>query len=344
LNGFQQGLTVSVAALLFVLLCAFVGQAVAVYVGHRVRSRVTWRPARLVDALSGSALSVAAMLLIAWVLGVAASGAQLSGLNQEVRNSVVLGEVDRVLPGNSGTLLSTFSSIVDSSQFPRYLEPFTPELIRAVPAPPKAVARRPGVQRAAQSVVKILGAAESCSRSLEGSGFVYRPGRVMTNAHVVAGVPNPIVRIDDTDYRARVVYYDPEIDVAVLDVPGLPAPALRFGGTRDSGDPAAVLGYPEDGPFNVQPARIRDEQTLRSPDIYGNGTVYRDTYSIYSLVREGNSGGPLVSPSGQVIGVVFAASLTNSRTGYALTSKQVQHAASAGSRSTARVGTGGCAS
>ncbi|MGH3471724.1 MAG: trypsin-like serine protease, partial [Nocardioidaceae bacterium] len=84
--------------------------------------------------------------------------------------------------------------------------------------------------------------------------------------------------------------------------------------------------------------------TLRSPDIYGNGTVYRDTYSIYSLVREGNSGGPLVSPSGQVIGVVFAASLTNSRTGYALTSKQVQHAASAGSRSTARVGTGGCAS
>ena len=104
-----------------------------------------------------------------------------------------------------------------------------------------------------------------------------------------------------------------------------------------------MLGYPENGPFDAQPARIRDQQTLRSPNIYGDDTVYRDTYSIWALVRQGNSGGPLVDSSGDVLGVIFAASVTDGDTGYALTADQVSDAATAGSSAASSVDTGDCA-
>ncbi len=343
LDGFDPGVSVSLAALLLVLAGAFLGQAGGAYTGSQLRSWITWRPARVVDAISGAALSVVAMLLIAWVLGVAISGAEMRGLNQEVRTSVVLSTVDSALPGGSDRVLSAFNSLVDSSLFPRYLEPFTPEHIKDVPPPSVGVALRPGVAAAESGVVKILGAADSCDRTLEGSGFVFGAGRVMTNAHVVAGVDNPDVRIGETDYPATVVYYDPDVDVAVLAVPDLPSSAssLNFDQTAKSGDSSAVLGFPENGPYDVQPARIRDEQTLRSPNIYGDDTVYRDTYSIRALVRQGNSGGPLVDVDGDVIGVIFAASVTDGDTGYALTADQVSDAATSGSVS--RVDTGDCA-
>jgi S1-C subfamily serine protease len=185
--------------------------------------------------------------------------------------------------------------------------------------------------------------ATACSRTLEGSGFVYSDGHVMTNAHVVAGVRHPVVRIEDTDYAAQVVYYDPDIDAAVLAVPDLEAEALDFDTTAESEDLAAVLGYPENGPYDVQPARVREQRTLRSPNIYGDATVYRDTYSLYARVRPGNSGGPVVDAGGDVIGVLFAASVTDADTGYALTADQVSEAAVAGNTAAAPVDTGGCA-
>jgi S1-C subfamily serine protease len=202
--------------------------------------------------------------------------------------------------------------------------------------------REAPVRAAQSSVVKIIGAAASCGRTLQGSGFVYTDGRVMTNAHVVAGVDHPIVLAGGSQFRATVVYYDPEVDAAVLLVPDLHIPALDFGSAAHTGDAAAVLGFPENGPYDQEPARIRDRQTLRSPDIYGDNTVERDTYSVYSQVRPGNSGGPLVNSSGDVIGVIFAASLTDSSTGYALTARQVGDAAAAGATSSREMGTGSC--
>ncbi len=341
LDRFTQGLSVSTAALLVVLVCAFLGQAIGGLIGSRIRSRITWRPARVFDALSGAGLSVVAMLLIAWVLGVAASGTQLRTLNEEVRGSVVLGAVDHALPGGSDRLLSAFSSLVDSTRFPQYLEPFAPERIKPVPSPNGAVVGRAGVVAAAASVVKILGSADSCGRTLEGSGFIFTPGRVMTNAHVVAGVDSPVVRINDTDYQATVVYYDPDTDVAVLNAPELQAPALEFDSSAESQEPVAVLGFPENGPYDAEPARVREEKVLRSPNIYGDATVYRNTYSIYSRVRPGNSGGPLVDVDGQVVGVIFAASVTDPTTGYALTAGQVE--AAARQTSSQPVDTGACA-
>lgn len=343
LDGYSPSPAVTVAALVIVLSLGLGGQAAGAFIGAQIRGRVTWQPARALDALGGAALSVVAMLLIAWVLGVAVSGARLTGLNKEVRASVILGAVDSTLPGGADRLLETFSALVDSAAFPRYLEPFAPERIKSVEPPSAGIAQRRQVVAAADSVVKVLGSATDCDRTVEGSGFVYAPGRVMTNAHVVAGVSEPVVQLGDDDLAAEVVYYDPDVDVAVLSVPELQAPALQFDDQAESGDNVAVLGYPENGPYDVQPARVRDEQLLRSPNIYGEDTVMRDTYSIFGLVRQGNSGGPLVNRRGVVIGVIFAASVTDADTGYALTSGQVERAADAGDSLLDPVGTGSCA-
>jgi S1-C subfamily serine protease len=191
-------------------------------------------------------------------------------------------------------------------------------------------------------VLKIRGE-NDCGRGVEGTGFVYSPGRVMTNAHVVAGVDDPNVLVGDQEVPARVVHYDSDLDVAVLAVDGLDRPFLRFDKTGEARDDAAVLGYPNDGPYNVQAARIRGEQRLRSPDIYGSGTVVREVFSLRSLVRPGNSGGPLLSVDGDVYGVIFAASVTDRDTGYALTADQVAQSAAAGLTNDNEVDTGDCA-
>jgi S1-C subfamily serine protease len=269
------------------------------------------------------------------------SGAKLPWASREVRSSVVLERVNGLMPTDAVEALNSFNDVVGSSFFPRYLEPFAPERIINVGPPPGRVARDPDVERAQRSVFKVRGE-NACNRGVEGSGFLYGPGRLMTNAHVVAGVDRPVVLVGETEKPATVVYYDPETDIAVLAIDEQ-GPFLRFDRGGRSNQAGAVLGYPQDGPYNVQAARIRGEQRLRSPDIYGNGTVVREVYSLRALVRPGNSGGPLVSSAGRVLGVIFAASVTDGDTGYALTAAQVAGAAADGLTRTSAVDTGDCA-
>lgn len=342
LGDAEPSLWVSMGALFVVLLSASFGQAVLQYVGSRIRDRITWQPARALDAVGGAALSAAAVLVVAWVLGVAVSGSALPGVSDQVRSSTVLAKVDRVMPNQADRALRSFNEVVGSSFFPRYLEPFATERIIEVGPPSDAVARDPQVRAAQASVLKIRGE-NDCGRGVEGTGFLYSPGRIMTNAHVVAGVDVPIVVVDGREVPTRVVHYDPNLDVAVLAVDGLQRPFLRFDRTGEARDEAAVLGYPNDGPYNVQAARIRGEQRLRSPDIYGTGTVVREVFSLRGLVRPGNSGGPLVSTDGDVYGVIFAASVTDRETGYALTADQVAQSAAQGISSDQEVDTGDCA-
>lgn len=342
LGDADPSLWVSLGALFVVLLSASVGQAVFQYVGTRIRDRITWQPVRAVDAVGGAALSAAAVLVVAWVLGVAVSGSALPGISTQVRSSTVLAQVDAVMPDEADEVLKAFNEVVGSSFFPRYLEPFAPERIIEVGPPSDKIARDPQVRAARASVLKIRGE-NSCGRGVEGTGFVYSPGRIMTNAHVVAGVDDPNVLVGDQEVAARVVHYDPDLDVAVLAVDGLGRPFLRFDKTGEAGDSAAVLGYPNDGPYNVQAARIRGEQRLRSPDIYGSGTVVREVFSLRSLVRPGNSGGPLLSADGHVLGVIFAASVTDRETGYALTADQVAESAAQGLTNDSEVDSGDCA-
>ena len=333
---------VSLGALFVVILCASLGQALMQYLGARVRDRITWQPARAVDALGGAALSAAAVLLVAWALGVAVSGSRLGAVAPVVRESRVLGEVDAVLPDVASGALQAFNNVVGASFFPRYLEPFAPERIVEVGPGPRRLLTDPDVQDVQSSVLKVRGN-NSCGRGVEGTGFVYAPDRLMTNAHVVAGVDQPSVEVGGESVGADVVLYDPELDLAVLALDTGLTRALPLDRTGSPRMPAAIVGYPEDGPFDVQPARIRAQQRLSSRDIYGEGTVVREVFSLRGLVRPGNSGGPIVSSAGDVLGVVFAASVTDPQTGYALTAEQVARSAALGIEAGAPVGTGDCA-
>jgi S1-C subfamily serine protease len=342
LGDADPSMLVSLGALFIVILAASLGQALFQFAGARIREQITWQPARAVDAVGGAVLSAVAVLLVAWALGVAISGSRIGGVTPMVRDSSVLSRVDEVLPDSADGALQAFNNVVGTTFFPRYLEPFAPERIVEVGPGPRRLLQDPDVERAADSVVKIRGT-NDCGRGVEGSGFLYAQNRLMTNAHVVAGVDDPEVVVGETTLPATVVYYNPDVDVAVLAYDSGSADLLDFDRTAEAGDGVAVLGYPEDGPYDVQPGRVRSQQRLRSPDIYGGGTVIRDVYSLRGLIRPGNSGGPVVSSRGDVVGVVFAASVSDHDTGYALTAEQVAEAAGSGVVSADQVDTGDCA-
>ena len=342
LGNLSPSVGVSLLAVFVVLLCASFGQAILQYAGGRAREKITWQPVRAIDAVGGAALSVVAVLVVTWMLGVAISGSRIPGVGPMVRDSAVLGEVNQVMPPQAQAVLRAFNNVVGSSFFPSYLEPFAPERIVNVAPAPKRVLQDPDIARAEASVYKLRGN-NKCGQGVEGSAFLYNPHRLMTNAHVVAGVRDPKVVVGDSLKPATVVYYNADIDLAVLAVPDVDGPYLAFDKDGHRKQTGAALGFPQDGPYDAQPIRIRAEQRLRSPDIYGKGTVTREVFSLRGSIRPGNSGGPLVATSGKVLGVVFAASVTDRQTGYALTADQVSDAAAKGIGSRSGVGTGGCA-
>lgn len=342
LDGLSAGVGTALLALVLVLICATIGQAGGTFAGTYLRDRITWHPARSIDAAGGAVLSVAAVLVIAWCLGYAVSGTHIPGLSDSVRSSAVLSRVDRVMPDPARDALQSFNALVDANLFPRYIEPFVPESISHVRKPNRQILQRPVVGETEPSVVKVLGEAEDCDRGVEGSGFVYAPQRVMTNAHVVAGVDDPTVIVDNERYEATTVLYNEDLDIAVLAVDELNARPLDFDLGGGAGSNAVVMGYPGNGPFDARAARIRAEQALQSPNIYEDGLVRREVFSVRGVVRSGNSGGPLVSPDGDVYGVVFAASISDDKTGYALTAEQVQDDAQRGRELDDEVSTGAC--
>lgn len=341
LGDASPSIWVSLGALFIVILAASLGQAIFQYGGAKLRDRITWQPVRAVDAVGGALLSASAVLIVAWALGLAISGSRIGAITSQVRDSTILARVDSVLPDQAGKALQGFTDVVGSSIFPRYLEPFAKERIVAVEPGPKRVLRDPDVTSAQDSVLKISGV-NRCGRGIEGSGFLYSQGRVMTNAHVVAGVDHPDVWFGKEAHTGTVVVYDPQLDIAVIAVDDSGMPPLVFDKTAEAKQGVAVLGYPQDGPFHIEPGRIRAEQRLRSPDIYGNGSLVREVFSLRVSVLPGNSGGPVLSSAGDVVGVVFAASVTDAETGYALTANQVAQSAAEGITQTAKVNTGRC--
>jgi Trypsin-like peptidase domain/Colicin V production protein len=342
LGDANPSVLVSLGALFIVILTASLGQAVFQYAGARLRDTIRWQPFRAVDAVGGAALSGAAVLLVSWALGVAVAGSGITGITPLVRESTVLKTVDELLPDSAANLLKAFNNVVGTTFFPRYLEPFAPERIVPVGPGPQRLLTDPDVVRAESAVVKIQ-SVNSCGRGIEGSGFLFARDRVMTNAHVVAGVDEPKIEIGGETLKATVVYYDPDVDIAVLAVDSGDLTTLPFDTEVQPQQGVAILGYPQDGPYDVQTARVRSEQRLRSPNIYGDGAVIREVLSLRGKVRPGNSGGPVVSSGGDVVGVVFAASLTDSDTGYALTADQVAEAATLGVGAGAPVDTQDCA-
>ncbi|MFG3094886.1 MarP family serine protease [Streptomyces sp. NPDC048202] len=345
-DGAEVSTAAAVVAVIVVIVIASVGQALTTHLGNKLRRYITWSPARALDATGGALVNVVAMLLVAWLIGSALAQTTLPTLGREVRGSKVLVGMDQVLPAQSNGWFKDFTSVLAQNGFPQVFSPFSDEQIREVQPPDPALAGGAVATRAQRSIVKVTGTARSCGKVLEGTGFVFGDRRVMTNAHVVGGVDEPTVQIggEGRKYDATVVLYDWRRDIAILDVPDLEAPVLKFAtGDAESGDGAIVAGFPENGAYDVRAARVRGRITANGPDIYHRGTVGRDVYSLFTTVRQGNSGGPLLTPQGKVYGVVFAKSLDDAQTGYALTADEIRQDIAQGRTANSQVGTDNCA-
>lgn len=330
-SHFHVGIDPALFGLLVVVIGAVLGQLIATIIAASLRREMHWRPLRAADGAAGGAVSVVSVLLVAWLVGTALAHSSPRGVAREVRHSAVLQAVDGVMPASARTWFGSFRRLLDQNNFAEVFGGIGPEkIVPAAPPNPK-LAHSKAVRLAEPEVVKIKGIADSCSRQLEGSGFIYAHDHVMTNAHVVAGVTSPGVQTSDGRVlHARVVLFDPKRDVAVLFVPHLGGTPLTFSGPIVHGENAIVVGYPEDGPFSAVAARVRSVQNARGPDIYQDSQVTREVYALYSQIKPGNSGGPLLTTDGQVAGVVFAAAVDNAHTGYALTSSEVSSDATAG--------------
>jgi S1-C subfamily serine protease len=276
--------------------------------------------------VGGAVVNVVAILLLGWLIGtLVAYAPPFPGVAYQVNNSLLLNSVDRLIPQDARPEFSALRRLLSTEPYVQVFGALGAETALNVPKPDPAVLRSPGLVRDRNSVVKIEGLAPSCSRTIEGSGFVIGHDRVITNAHVVAGVkPGPDVYTRfGSKFPARVVLFDPRRDVAVLAVPGLNMPALSVTGSAPFGGRAVVAGYPLDASFTAVPARVGGSELANGPDIYNRTDVVRDIYPIRAVVRPGNSGGPLIAPGGRVYGMVFAAAVSVKDTGYALTGREI---------------------
>ncbi|GDY31782.1 MarP family serine protease [Gandjariella thermophila] len=335
---------VAVAVGVVVLLVAL-GETLGMSIGAAIKRGVNRTPLTGVDNALGAVVHGLVVFVVAWLVALPlTSVVGLPGLATSINDSRVLATVNSLMPRQVQQLPADLRRLLNDSGFPAAVDPFARTPITDVGPPDTALRNSAVVNRVRPSVLKVRGRAPSCSRALEGSGFVVAPQRVMTNAHVVAGTDRTVVEAAGGELPARVVYDDPEVDVAVLDVPGLTAPVLPFAGQPAAGGASGVvLGYPLDGPYTASPARVRQRIQLRGPDIYDANTVTRDVYTVRATVRSGNSGGPLIDPQGNVLGVVFGAAVDDPETGFVLTEQQVAAATAAAPNASQGVSTGGCA-
>jgi S1-C subfamily serine protease len=286
----------------------------------------------IVDGALGAVLSAALGLAIAWILAaVVLQATPTARLRADIQRSEILSELNELLPP-TGPILNVLASL---DPLPSISGP-----LPNVGPPPAAIAHDPAVRSASHSVVRVLGTA--CGLAIEGSGWVARPGVVVTNAHVLAGEHDTTVEPfgHEPSLRAYAIAFDPTDDIAVLRVPGLDLPSLSLASNTPSGRAGAVLGYPENGPFDARAARIGETQRIVTDDAYGRGPVSRLLTPLRGLVRPGNSGGPLVDRTGAVLTTVFASTTGGGKPGgYGVANATLTHVLSHTGR---MVGTGEC--
>lgn len=340
----EPGRSRALIVIVGVVILGGLGQVAGAALGTRLRSTVTSRSAKVADAVLGGIVSLIGVAVVVTVLAGVVRGAPLPVVARAVGGSQVVQGLDRVVPERISRAADGMARAV-AGDFPRVFAGIGPEEIVAV-EPPSAAEVGQAAAVAAPGTVKITGIADSCLRAQEGSGFVVAPERVVTNAHVVAGVREAEVQVLGVGARldAEVVLFDPERDLAVLAVPGLTAAPLPLGTDLAQGAPAVVVGYPGNGPYTSTAARVRQVLQARGEDIYGQPGVVRQVYSLYAQVRPGNSGGPLLDANGAVVGVVFASSLDDPDTGYALTLAESQPVLAGAAAAGTPVDTGGCSS
>jgi Trypsin-like peptidase domain/Colicin V production protein len=319
-------------ALIVALMLGAVFASVLEVAGFHLRRRLP-HELGVVDGVGGGVLVACLGLLLVWIAGaVALQTPGTNELREPIQRSQILQKLNAVLPP-SGPILKALARF---DPFPSIRGPSA-----NVPPPNSKIARDPQVGAAGRSVVRVLGTA--CGLGVQGSGWVIRPGLVVTNAHVVAGQNDTTVQVQGggPSFDAQAVYYDSRNDLAILRAPGIGGtPTLRLHVDARAGTSAAVLGFPENGSYDVEPARLGQTATVVTQDSYGRGPVQRMITSLRGLVRHGNSGGPVVDGSGRVVATVFAATAGGGRAGYGVPDSIVQ---SALGRVRGAVDTGPCA-
>lgn len=311
-SGWRLTAIVGSAVVLIIL-----GHGVGTMLGRRVRSAVRIRPLHAVDRIIGGLVSLVVTALVMSMLAFSISSLGVPFVSQQLAESKVIRFIDGLTPNPVKATMAQLRSTVIGNGIPKLIEGLAP----ANPLPvPNASTDTPALNNAARSVLRIAGTAYQCGQNQTGSGFVVSPERVVTNAHVVAGVPQPVVEIPDgSALPGRVVYFDAQRDLAVIAVDGLATNPLPLGPDLPAGSPAAFAGYPHGGPFQSKPATVQDITTVLVPDIYGNNPSPEDVYRLAGDVQPGNSGGPLLTTEGQVAGVIFAKTTSDAAFGFALT-------------------------
>ena len=321
------------SALVGAILLGGILASLAEVLGFHLRRRLGDRLG-LLDGAGGALLVGCLGLFLFWVGGaVALNTPGASELREPIQRSKILSELNTVLPP-SGPLIQALARF---DPFPQIEGPAAD-----VPPPNSRIARDPQVRRAGGSVVKVLGTA--CGLGVQGSGWIARDGVVVTNAHVVAGQDDTTVQLggEGEHIDAQAIWFDARNDLAILRAPGLgDVRPLRLNPNGREGDSAAILGFPENGPYDVRPGRLGHTSTVVTQDAYGRGPVERSITSLRGLVRSGNSGGPMVDASGRVVTTIFAASVSDGgRAGFGVPDEIVRDALQRAGRP---VDTGPCA-
>jgi S1-C subfamily serine protease len=334
-SGWRLTAIVAAAVVLVVL-----GHGLGTMAGRHIRGAVRIRPLRAVDRLIGGAVNVMVSALVMSMLAFSISSLGVPLVSQQLAESKVIRFIDDLTPDAVKATMAQLRSTVIGNGIPTLLEGL--EQGPAVPVP-NASTDTPALNRAAGSVLRIAGTAYQCGQNQTGTGFVISTDRVITNAHVVAGVSEPVVELPDGGAMpGRVVYFDTKHDLAVLAVEDLPADPLALGPDLPNGSPAAFAGYPHGGPFQSKPATVQDITTVMVPDIYGNNASPEEIYRLAGDVEPGNSGGPLLTTDGQVAGVIFAKATSDTDMGFAITMDDLNPVASQAASFSAPVSAGQC--
>jgi S1-C subfamily serine protease len=353
LGAFVQGKLIhlahtpmSKALLALVIIISFISifSSLGEYLGAVLRMRLE-RAKRFgildkLDRAFGSALAGATLLVVVWLGASIFSSAPFPTVQRQIRSSVIIAQLNKTLPG-APSVVSRLGHLIDPNGFPNVFTGLEPSINTNAPLP-SIGDLDPAVQADRASVVKIEGA--GCGGISEGSGFVADNGLVVTNAHVVAGVANPYIIDANGRHHTEVIWFDPNLDLAVLRTTDLAGkPLTMLSNPASSGSPGAALGYPGGGDFTAKPATVLDTFNAIGRNIYNQGETERGVYSIKADIRPGNSGGPLINKDGSVIGIVFAESTTYNQVGYALTMSNVINEFNQAKSQNQVVGTGDCA-
>lgn len=312
---------VIVYSLVITLGCALLGLTIGEYVGFKLKHKVLLKKANSYDNAFGSVLAAITLVLTAWLIAAILVTLPMPAVQKSINSSRIIRQLNSLLP-DAPSIIQGFGKLINPNGFPQVFVGQEPPPSGKVDLPADLGDLEKAVQSSRASVVRIEG--QGCGGIVEGSGFVVGSDLVATNAHVIAGIKKPIVQDTRGNHNVQVIWFDPDLDFAVLRVANLAGKSLIFSNQQISaGTPAVVMGYPGGGGLTAKTAAVLNQFTARGKNIYGTDVTKRDVFEIQADIIPGNSGGPLIIKDGSVIGMVFAESTTYEDIGYALTANQI---------------------